>query len=750
MADLDYLALLDELQNPAQGWEPSELDKIDLPQITRENTMQGLPAGLGYEWESPSQTIGRSPASANPISTWGQEDIVDRIKQIRREQAPSQFTSPGIGTLQDKGLPPSTQRWPEDKENPGGYKNPLPPEPTPLTGKALAEKVVGKSLNPMMNTYPKTMEEYERFKEQYNTGMRPSALDKLAELTGYKGVLGTDKKRTFSSAEEDIPRRTPIAEKPPVPVKKEAEEDSSTFLGIEKTSPRGWGTSLGMGLAALGDAFSQGGGGKGGFLNRIEDQRKFYESEFRKMYDAEQRHNLAKWTQQLAAKGRSATLKQKKKEFEAKTRDDQYNDPRVESWINSARKNPKLKFLVDMYDTNPADFVTSHTMNDVKGLAKGFLAADRRARSRRKDKKMTAGAEEAIRIRIKNDRYLNALGEKMFNKDFLTRYTGKELDEQVLPALQKKQASLQKAYDKDLGGKRGEALNNLITSFNPLFSVIEKYNNLKPGTLTYKNAPKALNINTSTGEVLLNGKLLKFPSTMGGLFIDDKGISDWLGSALGRDQKVSDKEFIGALEGIYSSKRLNDAGKALTAIELKNFKKQMQMIGMTNMGQVMSGVMQLRNIYQKAKLRMEDNFLKRPYAPEYFRIRQGSDLDAEKERNLSKPGAVYEAAPGEPRMGIYNMFRSEALKGKRAWLQNPRLTRYVSDVKKYFRSDEAKNNPWYFNPNATQINKRFIRQDKLDALSPQEMEKIKTSLMHQDNWPSSKIFGEFSRLGVVK
>ena len=101
-------------------------------------------------------------------------------------------------------------------------------------------------------------------------------------------------------------------------------------------------------------------------------------------------------------------------------------------------------------------------------------------------------------------------------------------------------------------------------------------------------------------------------------------------------------------------------------------------------------------------------------------------------------------------MGIYNMFRSEALKGKRAWLQNPRLTRYVSDVKKYFRSDEAKNNPWYFNPNATQINKRFIRQDKLDALSPQEMEKIKTSLMHQDNWPSSKIFGEFSRLGVVK
>jgi hypothetical protein len=723
MADLDLLALLDEELNPQDGFGSSELDKLSLPQITRENTLQRL------------------PASASPDDGLSADDILARVNRIRQNQPASKIMSPGIGTLQDRALPPSTQRI---------------PEAAPLVGKALAEKVLGRDLNPLMNTYPKAtgdealdMARYQQYKEHFDTGLKPSALDKLAELTGYRGVLGTEKSR---DAQPDIYRRPIQDEVVEQKGIRQPERDSSKFLGIEKTSPRGWGTSLGMGLAALGDAFSQGGGGRGGFLNRIEDQRKFYETEYRKMYDAEQRHNLAKWTQRLAAGQKTKAAKAKAKEFEEKTKDDQYNDFKVSERIKTLKGNPIFKPLVDMHDKSPEEFKNSFTMNDLKGMEKTLLTSHARARAKGPGKKMSAQNEEALKTGIINDKYKFALGKAYWGDNFLTKYDGSTLKNSVIPVLDKKIKELATKYDKTWGTDRpGEALERLTTSFDKLFETIEKFNGLKANSITYENAPQVLEINSSTGAVLFNGKPLSFPSTLGGVFVDDRGISDWVNRQQKKDMKVSDKEFIGALEGIYSAKRLNDAGKALTAIELKNFKKQMQTAGLTNIGQVMSGVMQLRGAYQKAKERMENNFLTfDKYAPEYFRVRKGLDKVKKEKEMLSRPGAIYEKEDDEePRVDIYNLFR-EYEDEHQGWQKNNRLKEYVKKAIRYIDSKETRSNPYYFNQRATTINQKFIRQDKINLLSPEEQQKLKPNLLHQDNWKNSKILAEFSRLGVVK
>lgn len=554
-----------------------------------------------------------------------------------------------------------------------------------------------------------------------------------------------------------------------------------------KTSDRGPGESFGKGMAALGDAFASAGQGKGGHLNNILEQQQFWESENRKRYDTEVKNKLQETIHLATMSQKDRDRVAEKKALDArlgsKDKDRVSQDKRAEKTYQlgkgrldleksaedrkaqleglntraakaameaiSSRNDPRYITMKNEYENNPKAYLNSHSVKTINEERRKIDDLHAKLASAPKNR-LDAMKGAYIAVIMGSERHRD-FAEVMFPKNFPNGYkklTAPQLKlradkiEEKLKYLDKKWTS--KGYfDKDY-----DMLDGARDTYDPFWELIERHNGLKKGSLD----PNLIRVNVAnnTIEYLVNKQRipLKMPGTaIFGLRVPDLGVRDALNRVLksarmqtAQPSDVAHSEMDSALEGIFSDERLRKSGKALTAIELENWRKFSQERGLSTPAGLMNTVLKMREIIIKARARRIDKFMAAdPQNRAYYYLRKPKE--APKSEQPARTSTItWQPGTGEPISSRIMSVFTQAGKGKlgtQAVIKDPFIDIWKSNAVNHLRNKKAAKDPYRFNKKE----KRFYNQKEYDSLpSP-----ITEDFVHQDNWEDLEIWYYFSK-----
>ncbi len=373
-----------------------------------------------------------------------------------------------------------------------------------------------------------------------------------------------------------------------------AKKDIGDFFGtLEETSSGNIGQSIGMGLAALGDAFALGGAGKTSFLNNIIKKRDDWEDRFVKRYMADKKDRLATEIARsnMKAKGVDTKIKQDLKSI---------GSPAVKKRINTIlnNKDPALKNLRDVIGKDPQGYASSINLE-------GLLKEERDnkqiynmiQRSKKGKEPYSAMRSQAARNAFMNSPVKLALFKAMYPSVKPESLTGEQYEKNYAPYVDKREEALGDAAEskEGLNSKTARNLREIVVSADEIYQLIARHNNIP------FIDPEKITFDTGSGEIIDNSTIppRKLDLPMLSPQVDGFGFGNfvgWIKSASGKsDGKPNEVEFLGKLEELFSTDRVEKAGKSLTGTEAKSYAKAKQQGVFKNKANVVSAIKRIRD-----------------------------------------------------------------------------------------------------------------------------------------------------------
>lgn len=479
-------------------------------------------------------------------------------------------------------------------------------------------------------------EQLKSIEDRYQVGQQPytaDTMDKLARLVGpieskkfmperpfpsEKPELQPKLKRTpfvkgFSVLGQDIPSsRTDITMKDmgegiargfremPGAIARGVED---LFGTLEETSSGNIGQSVGMGLAALGDAFALGGSAKTAYLNNILKERDSWENRYVKRYAADQRARLAEEIQR-------ATLNIKKKESVTKEQLNKIGSKAVINRLQNIKTStdPALQNLRLEYEKNPEALINSYNLGMLDKRIKDDKALYNRVllnKERRKKSPMTPTQSMAEKAALMNNPVELAIFKRMYPGENLEKLSGVDYKDNYSVYVKDAVKKLEDADKADKGVLSKEALNyrQVLSAANDVYEVIARYNNLP------FIDPNKLRLDTASGVVtdtsVTPPREIKLPVNIPVLGRGFNKFLSFINKSKKEEGKPNQIEFLGKVEELFAQDRVEKAGKALTGMEARLYNDAKQNSLFRNNANVISGIEAIR----KAALRgLESKF----------------------------------------------------------------------------------------------------------------------------------------------